>query len=728
MNAAASPSIFKVALPLPLPLLFDYLAAPNAQNPLPGSRVLAPFGKRKLVGIVVRVAEHSELPREKLQELAAYLDDGEPVFDRHLLDLLDWCAHYYKHPIGEVFHNALPPALRKVGGFVPEPLLQFCLTGEGRARLEQPVGRAVAQYRVLEALQNGPLVPRQLAASARQASRVLPRLQEQGWVKREPWHAPMPRFRDGPDLNNAQAAVLEEIQAQIIGFSCHLVDGITGSGKTEIYLRLLQQVLASGKQALVLVPEIGLTPQLVRRFSERLGLEPAVSHSGIAAGQRLRVWADAGRGNASLVIGTRSALFLPLPNPGLIIMDECHDSSFKQQDGFRFAARDVAVKRAFDLDIPIVLGTATPSLETLHNAETGRYRWHRLRTRATGAAQPAWRVLDLRHRPATAGLCRETLEAMQSTLDRAEQVLVFLNRRGYAPVLLCHECGWHAACQRCDANMTWHRGGNCLICHHCEHRHEVPRFCPECSADALQGAGEGTEQLERMLAGRFSGFPLYRVDRDQVRRKGDLDRIVEAVRSGEPCILVGTQMLAKGHHFPKVTLVVVVSLDQALYSADFRAIERMGQLLMQVAGRAGREQHPGEVILQTHHPDHPVLERLFRSGYECFARELLEERKLAGLPPFSHQAVLRAEATDRTPVLEFLNHAARAWPNDGKGLFGPFPALMEKKGGRFRWYLLAQDVHRSTLQSGLDRWLPLVRGLSQSRQVRWSVDVDPLEF
>jgi primosomal protein N' (replication factor Y) len=511
------------------------------------------------------------------------------------------------------------------------------------------------------------------------------------------------------------------------GFHCHLLDGITGSGKTEVYLQLLSEVLASGRQALALVPEIGLTPQLLRRFRTRLGVAPVVSHSGLSAGERMQAWAAALRGDARLLLGTRSALFLPLREPGLIIMDEAHDPSFKQQDGFRFSAADVAVMRARALDIPIVLGTATPTLESLHNARSGRYQWHRLRQRATGASEPAWKVVDLRAQPVSSGLSQPTLNAMRETLTRGEQVLVFLNRRGYAPVLLCHSCGWHAGCPRCDANLTWHRSTRQLSCHHCEHRQAVPVFCPDCTADALQGAGEGTEQLEQWLSQEFEGVALHRVDRDRVRRKGELEAIVEEVRKGEPCLLVGTQMLAKGHHFPKVTLVVVVNLDQALYSADFRAVERMAQTLVQVAGRAGRAEHPGSVILQTHHPDHPGLQLLMREGYEAFARDQLQERELSVLPPFSYQAVLRAEAVERDHVLDFLNAAAACCGKPGRP-HGPFPAMMERRGGRLRWYLLLQQPSRAQLQAILARWLPQVRELPQARRVRWSVDVDPQEF
>jgi primosomal protein N' (replication factor Y) len=380
------------------------------------------------------------------------------------------------------------------------------------------------------------------------------------------------------------------------------------------------------------------------------------------------------------------------------------------------------------LAIPVVLGTATPSLETLHNARHGRYTWNRLRTRATGARQPAWRVLDLRQQRVIAGMSERVLQAIGERLERDEQVLVFLNRRGYAPVLLCHDCGWHAACHRCDANMTWHRGERALVCHHCGHRTSIPRFCPDCQADALEGAGAGTEQLEYCLAERFGATRLFRFDRDMTRRKGAFEQMVQEVRAGEPAILVGTQMLAKGHHFPRVTLAVIVNLDQALYSADFRALERMGQVMMQVAGRSGRAEQAGEVVLQTHHPDHPMLELLFQRGYEAFAEAMLEERRLASLPPFSAQATLRAEATSREDVQGFLTQARALFVENTTRIHGPFPALMERRGGRVRWYLLLQNPKRPGLQASLEPWLEALRGLPGSRRVRWALDVDPQEF
>ncbi len=727
MASTHAESVLRVAVPVPLPGLFDYLPPSDGVGLRPGTRVVVPFGQRQAVGVVMAVAGSSDVPSGRLLPVKRALDAGEPLLDGPLLDLLTWCARYYKHAPGEVVMNALPPPLRLARHVVPEAPVQYRLTAEGRERLGQPPGRASAQWQLLDLLREGPADPGAMRRWRGDWSRIASRVVEHGWVAEEARAQPVLDAQAGPELTAEQQSALAALRAGLTGFRCHLLDGITGSGKTEIYLRLIEEVVRSGRQVLVLVPEIGLTPQLVERYRRRLGLQPALSHSGLSDGERVETWAAARRGEARLLIGTRSALFLPLPRPGLIIMDESHDASFKQQEGFRFSARDVAIKRAALLEVPIVLGTATPSLETLHNAASGKYGWIRLRQRATGAPEPAWSLVDLRQQVTQGGLASTTLERIGAALERGEQVLVFLNRRGYAPVLLCHDCGWHGTCQRCDSNMTWHRAGRTLICHHCERRQPVPRVCPDCRADALQGAGAGTEQLERLLGRHFPGFPCYRFDRDQTRRKGAFERLYQEVRRGAPGILVGTQMLAKGHHFEGITLVVIVNLDQALYSADFRAMERMGQLMTQVAGRAGRAGRAGQVVLQTHHPDHPLLARLLRDGYEAFAMELLEERRLTGLPPFTHQAMLRAEAVGREPVLEFLHQARAAFSGDSTGVYGPLPALMERRGGRFRWYLLAQDASRARLQRNLDRWLTKVRSLPGVRRVRWSVDIDPQE-
>lgn len=728
MQSSSQQPVLKVALPLPLRQIFDYLPGDNTTIALPGMRVLVSFGRRKLVGVIVQVADKSELPLEKLASVIAYPDGEQLVLTAETLALLRWCWRYYKHAPGEVVFNALPPLLRKSEGVIPPLPVQYSLTAAGEKRLQEPPGRIKAQYRLLEKMRAGAATDSQLRMAASTWRKTLARLLEQGWVQSESQQPAQLNSGPGHDLLDEQQAAVEAIGASLGNFHCHLLDGVTGSGKTEVYLCVLERVLRHGGQALLLVPEIGLTPQLVSRFHQRLGFEPVVTHSGLSEGQRVAAWAMAKSGLARLVIGTRSALFLPMPDLQLIILDEEHDASFKQQDGFRYSSRDVAVKRAAGLGIPVVLGTATPSLETFKNAAANRYSWHRLRQRATGAAEPRWRVLDLRQQTMQGGISATAMQAIGETLAKGEQALVFLNRRGYAPVILCHACGWHAACQRCDANLTWHKANNRLLCHHCDSGMRVPVMCPQCNADALQGAGEGTEQLEQMLASAYPQTPLLRFDRDTVRKKGEFERLSQQVKAGESCLLVGTQMLAKGHHFPKVTLVVIVNLDQALYSADFRALERMGQLMVQVAGRAGRDQLPGEVILQTHYPRHEALLTLLQSGYEAFAAELSADRQAACLPPFSYQALLRSDAHDKEHVRGFLNQAKQIFPAGDAMVYGPFPAMMERRSGRTRWYLLVQAVTRSRLHRQLDGWVPHLIKLPAARKVRWSIDVDPQDY
>jgi len=728
MHSFPSQPVIRVALPVPLRLLFDYLPAANDIDPLVGQRVVVPFGRRKMVGVIVEVSDKSELPIEKLGSVIEYPDGEQTVLSGESLGLLKWCWGYYKHAPGEVVFNALPPLLRKIGGTIPPPPVQYSLTTAGQERLEEPPGRIKAQIRLLGEMSKGPVTDLQLRSVSSTWRKTLARLVEQGWVQAQSQQAAPLKPLSGPVLLDEQKLAVESIRKTLGSFHCHLLDGVTGSGKTEVYLCLLEQVLKQGGQALLLVPEIGLTPQLLSRFKKRLGFEPVVTHSGLSKGQRLKAWAMAKRGLARLVIGTRSALFLPMPDLQLIILDEEHDASFKQQDGFRYSTRDVAVKRAAGLGVPVVLGTATPSLETFNNAASDRYQWHRLRQRATGAAEPRWRVLDLIQQTMTGGISSTAMEAIGETLGKGEQALVFLNRRGYAPVILCHDCGWHAACQRCDANMTWHKATRRLLCHHCDSGMRVPQMCPECGADALQGAGEGTEQLEQILGKAFPQTPLLRFDRDTVRKKGEFERLSEQVKSGESCLLIGTQMLAKGHHFPQVTLVVIVNLDQALYSADFRALERMGQLMVQVAGRAGRDQLAGEVILQTHYPQHESLLRLLSSGYEAFAGEISNDRQIACLPPFSYQALLRSDAHNKEEVRAFLNQAKQCFPAGEAMAYGPFPAMMERRSGRTRWYLLVQASKRSMLHPQLDQWVSQLQKLPSARKVRWSLDVDPQDY
>jgi primosomal protein N' (replication factor Y) len=538
--------------------------------------------------------------------------------------------------------------------------------------------------------------------------------------------APSPQ--PGPVLNAEQRAAVEAVTTTD-GFAAVLLDGVTGSGKTEVYLHAIADCLARGRQALVLVPEIGLTPQMLARFRARLGVPVHALHSGLNDNERARVWTAAWRGEARVIVGTRSAVFTPMPDAGLIVIDEEHDASYKQQDGIRYHARDFALVRGKALGVPVVLGSATPSLESLHNARAGRYSHLRLTQRAGEAQPPSVRVLDVRKRPLQAGLSPELLSAIRTALDAGGQVLVFKNRRGYAPVLLCHDCGWSAQCKRCDAAMTVHAGGRRLQCHHCGARQAAPPACPDCGGLALQPQGVGTERLEELLAESFNDVPVLRVDRGSTRRRDALEALL-AELGDAPGILVGTQMLAKGHDLPNLTLVAVVGIDEGLFSADFRAGEKLAQLLIQVAGRAGRAKKRGEVVLQTHHPEHPLLLTLIHGGYHAFAEAELMQREAAGFPPFAHLALLRAEAKHADPPAVFLQASRELLQHTQVPLelSGPLPAPMPRRAGYQRAQLLLSSGDRRALHGALDRALPGIYTDPSARKVRWSLDVDPMDL
>ncbi|MCD9032722.1 primosomal protein N' [Luteimonas sp. Y-2-2-4F] len=723
-------ALLRVALPVPLPRLFDYRppdGGPAGAGDV-GRRVRVPFGTRELVGVVTG-AGPPEREDAELRDALAWLDPA-PLLDGELLASLRWLARYLHAPLGEVLATALPAALRR-GEPVPDThawawrLTEAGATALPGLRAGRP--RALAELLAAGALDEEALddrLPGWRAAARGLAGR--------GLAERIAMPASQlaPAPRPGPSPNPAQRQAIDAIAASE-GFRPFLLDGVTGSGKTEVYLQAIAAALAAGRQALALVPEIGLTPQTLARFRERLGVPVHALHSGLNDAERARVWAAAWRGEARVIVGTRSAVFVPLPRAGLIVVDEEHDGSYKQQDGIRYHARDFALVRARALGVPVVLGSATPSLETLHNARAGRYAALRLPQRAGDARPPAVRVLDVRKRPLEAGLSAELLAGIGAALDAGGQALVFRNRRGYAPVLLCHDCGWSAQCTRCDAPMTVHAGGRRLQCHHCGHRQPAPPACPDCASLALQPQGVGTERLEEHLARAFPAVPVVRIDRGSTRRR---DGVEQALRTlGEaPGILVGTQMLAKGHDLAGLSLVAVVGIDEGLFSADFRAPEKLAQLLIQVAGRAGRGARAGQVLLQTHHPGHPLLETLLQGGYHAFAEAELVQREAAGFPPFAHLALLRAEAAQAELPAAFLREAsallAAADPEGHVQRHGPLPAPMPRRAGFHRAQLLLSGAQRGPLHALLDRALPALQASREARRVRWSLDVDPVDL
>ncbi len=729
------PKYLQVAVPAPLYACFDYLSPNDADERglLPGCRVKVPFGRRSQIGVILAQTDSSNVPAGRLKAIQSTCDT-DPLLPEDLLRLLKWAAHYYQHPIGEVIHAALPALLRRGNAASVRGPVLWRAFGED-VDTDTAMKRAPRQQQLYAWLQQ-----HEQGASDEQLNRefenwrpVMKALVDKGLVTR--FEQPclpgaVASVEAGPVLNAQQQAVVDAIHAQDDGYVTHLIHGVTGSGKTEVYITLAERVLEAGKQVLVLVPEISLTPQLTDRFRNRLGVRTAALHSGLNNSQRLCAWSMAAQEQARLVIGTRSAVFTPMPQLGLIIIDEEHDGSYKQQDGFRYNARDLALVRAQQARVPVILGSATPSLESLLNVYNGRYRLHTLSQRARTSRKPRIELVNLCRQKLQEGLSADLLASIDKHLQNDGQVLLFLNRRGYSPLLMCHDCGWTTSCRRCDAHMTYHKNRQILRCHHCGAEAAVPASCGHCGGSALLSIGAGTERIEHVLIEHYPGVRIERIDRDTTRRKGALHQKLEQARSGQARILIGTQMLAKGHDFPNVTLVGVLDTDQGLYSSDFRASEHLAQLITQVAGRAGRADKPGEVLIQTHHPDHPLLQTLLHQGYDGFAQAALEERDQAGLPPYRHMVLLRCEAIKPEAAASFMD-SARAlfdrYSNPDTEAFGPLPAPMEKRAGRYRMQLILQARQRKPLHQLLDPWIQDLIALKAGSRVRWSIDVDPYD-
>jgi primosomal protein N' (replication factor Y) len=724
--------IARVALDTPLDRLFDYRAVDACTDDI-GRRVEVPFGNRRLIGVMVALVEHTDVPPDNLKPLLA-IDRGSPPLPSDLLALARFVSGYYHHALGAVLAMMLPPALRRVTN-LPRPqktalVAVYCLTSSGRQHVEQiPVRfsarRALADKLLAGNLEGGQLLPRDRV--------ILREWQALGWIESVALVAGIEKTDSIPALTEEQVQVLSAIREAGESFNALMLHGVTGSGKTEVYLQRVADVLGRGLQVLVLVPEIHLTPQLTERFVRRFPARKLISlHSNLAAGERRSAWLEALDGDADIVLGTRLAIFTPLPRLGLIIVDEEHDNAYKQMEGMRYSARDVAVWRARERNIPVLLGSATPALESWRNAKEGRYRLLSLTRRAHAqAVLPQVRLIDSRTDRPKQGLTGALQTALADRLQRGEQSLVFINRRGYAPTLLCNGCGHVFPCPRCSAHLVLHRGkgGYRLVCHHCGLIARPPEACPECGNLDLRPAGQGTQRIEETLAEQFPEARILRIDRDTAARKGAFAAMREQVEAREVDILVGTQIVAKGHDFPHLTLVGVIGADQALVSPDFRASERLFAQLMQVAGRAGRAQHPGEVLIQTAYPRHPLYQSVLRHDYPGFAEAALRERRGADFPPYVSQALLRAEARDEESILGFLLAARQAGQslNSGVLLFDPVAALMARVANRHRMQMLLQDSARQRLQQFLKLWLPLLEALP-AKGVKWSLDVDPMDF
>jgi primosomal protein N' (replication factor Y) len=729
-------TILHIAVPSPLHRLFDY-TLPSALDKTtlqPGVRVNIPFGRQRLVGVLIDISDKTDIPSKKLKPITAVLDKT-PVLSNTLLRLAQFASDYYHYPIGEVCAAMLPNHLRK-----GEPLLGpqthrvYCLSDSAAA--ESTIKRGVRQQQLWHAVNAA--MP---AGLSEQHSRQLgiPKtaitaLLKKGLLieKKEKTDLTKSVFctkdNDNIVLNEEQTLAINAIVDNLSHFTSYLLQGVTGSGKTEVYLQVINAVLAQNKQALLLVPEIGLTPQAVSRIQQRFPVCTALLHSGLTDRERQLAWEQAANGEARIVIGTRSALFTPLKDPGVIIIDEEHDLSFKQQDGFRYSARDLAVFRAKLDNVPIMLGSATPSLESIQNAQANRYQWLHLTKRAGNAGEPTYHLIDLRAQPLHTGIAIELRDKMTEQLTQGHQVLVFLNRRGYAPVLICHDCGWSAQCSQCDARMTLHSAKGRLQCHHCGLSRQKPTVCPDCQSDNIVPLGIGTERVATALIDLFPSIPVLRIDSDTTRSKGAMQHYVETIQQGQPCILLGTQMLAKGHHFPNVTMVAVLEADSGLYSADFRATERLAQLLWQVGGRAGRAEKPGYVFIQTHMPQHPLLQQLLQSGFSTFANSVLQQRQQTGLPPFGCMALLRAESAVQQRTHDFLSAVKQRIHDrlpEKVDVLGPIPAAMARRAGVYRMQLLLQSEERTCLQRALTMLVSLLNCQKKQSGIRWIIDVDP---
>lgn len=732
ITAMKHPRIIEVAVPTPLLGCFDYLAIDH-QTATIGCRVLVPFGRRKLVGIVMGAKTHSSLTDKQLKSILKIIDDT-PLLNESIIKLSKWASGYYHHSIGEILTLGLAKTLRqgKSCEAITPTLLK--LSTNGLAIDPASITRAKKQRQLLEILRKSPdgLSINTLQEQGISGS-VIRSVKQLGWLETIASELSM-ETNPSPEqpllLNTQQQNALTVINQASNTFSAIVLDGVTGSGKTEVYLQAIDQQLKQGRQALVIVPEIALTPQTVGRFKRRFKANIGVWHSKLSDTQRHNTFVAAHNDQIQIMIGTRSAIFSPLNKLGIIIIDEEHDGSLKQQTGFRYHARDLAIVRAQQTGIPIVLGSATPSLKTLFNIEQGHYQRLKLEHRIADRQLPTIKCVDLRSQQSEEGISAPLMKAIDQHLQAGDQVLLFLNRRGFAPVLLCHDCGWNAICTRCDSNLTLHQSNHQLRCHHCDQRQPIPSHCPSCNQRSLVRVGQGTQRIAEVLSERFPDYPLLRIDADTTSKKNSFEIMLDQILSGKAKILIGTQMLAKGHHFPNVTLVGMLDVDSRLFSPDFRATEQFAQLFTQVSGRAGRGEKPGTVIIQTHQPEHPLLKCLIHENYHQAAKLILNERQQAALPPYRHFALIRAESIHSQQPFDFLStinqQVSTCTNNVGIQILGPIPALMPRRNGRTRAQLLISATAKGSLQKLLPQVYSAIRG--QKAIARYSIDVDPLDM
>lgn len=730
MSKQISYTVAQIALNIPLNRLFDYqLIKPvMADQALLGRRVLVPFRKQAKIGIIISLSQHS-IHACQLKTIMQYLDT-ESILDKASLELCQWLSQYYHQPLGQVIFTALPNAFKKPNLPKPQQTNYWRITSLGQTISSTELKRAPKQARCLALFQQHPLCSRSDLTAHHIPFSVLNKLLEKDWITACDVPAPLFSPPAPVQLNEEQRQACQHMQQRLNQFHCTLLYGITGSGKTEVYIQMIDLILQQDKQALFLIPEIGLTNQTLQRLQARFQVPLVILHSNLTERERYLAWQQAKQNSAKLIVGTRSAIFTPLPNLGLIIIDEEHDSSFKQSEQTCYSARDLAIIRAQKAQIPIILGSATPSLESLYNVKQKRYDWLTLPKRAGYALTPTIGIINLRQQALLHGLSLPLREAMAEHLEAGNQVLLFVNRRGFAPVLICKQCGIGVSCSRCSAYLIQHHQPSHLLCHHCGQSAPIPTACPTCQMPTLQPLGYGTERIEQGLKQLFQ-VPIIRVDRDTIKHKHSFSDILERIQNNGRQILVGTQMLAKGHHFPNITLVGILNADNGLYSHDFRACEKIGQLIVQVAGRAGRATKPGTVLIQTYQPNHPKLSLLLHQNYLAFAEQLLKERTEAELPPYAHQVLFRSEAncaqharTTLETIKQILNHKAPKQLD----IFGPIAAPLEKKSGKYRMQLLLQSKYRSILQTVLTNQAKALEQVKQNARSRWSIDVDPYDL
>ena len=738
---SAAPFYLSIALPVPLDKCFDYLPLKDTDMSQyqAGIRVAVPFGPRQLVGLIVDIHQSPQIDPSKLKPIQ-HIIDRTPTLPKDLYQLGHWLHQYYHQPLGECLHTLLPVLLRKdhPAQMATESYIQLNTSLPDLADLKRAPRQIALLEHILETQQTGHW-QRALVAEGYTPA-IIKGLEEKGFIHIQDRASFQPQRGEANtsalELNQEQKEALTHIRdAQ--GFQPLLLEGVTGSGKTEVYLQATAPFIEQNKQVLIIVPEIGLTPQTVKRFAKRFSADIVLLHSQLTDRERLDAWLLAREHTgerAQIIIGTRSAIFTPAPNLAAIIIDEEHDHSFKQQDGIRYNGRDVAVYRAKQKNVPIILGSATPNLDSLHNALTGKYQHLRLTERAGDAEPPKLHILDIKKQPVHHGLADHLIPEIQSTLTAGHQVLVFVNRRGFAPTLYCPDCGWISECRRCDAKMTLHQKPAHLHCHHCDYKQAMPNQCPSCLSREIHPIGAGTERIENHLSNVFQNVPVIRIDRDSTQNKHAMETLLEPVRAGQPCIMVGTQMLAKGHHFPKVALVIMVNLDAGFFSADYRAMEKTAQLILQVAGRAGRERIKGKAVIQTEFADHPLLHLLSEENYHALALALLQERHEQQLPPYGFQVLLRADSTQPREAEQFLHRIKELlkWHQHNLGMsfiqtIGPLPPPMELRSGRFRSQLWIHSPHRKPLHQFLDASIQSIYEIKGFHKVRWSIDIDPID-